>query len=63
MFVVALFWLLRRRRIGLWECLRPRWSDVPRSLKPATLRARLAGFTHGPQPAKSQTADALVGIE
>ncbi len=32
MFVVALFWLLRRLRISLWECLRPRWEDVPRNV-------------------------------
>jgi len=29
MLVVALFWLLRRRQLGLWECLRPRWDDIP----------------------------------
>jgi O-antigen/teichoic acid export membrane protein len=29
MFLVALFWLLRRREITLWECLRPRWDDLP----------------------------------
>jgi len=30
MFVVALFWLLWRRQISLWECFRPRWEDIPR---------------------------------
>ena len=29
MFLVALFWLLRRRQISLWECVRPRWDDIP----------------------------------
>lgn len=29
MLVVALFWLARRRRISVWECLRPRRSDFP----------------------------------
>lgn len=29
MFLVALFWLLRRRQITLWECMRPRWEDIP----------------------------------
>jgi O-antigen/teichoic acid export membrane protein len=63
MFVVALFWLLRRRQISLWESMRPRWSDIPRSLKPATLRAQFSRLTRGPQPVKNQTADALIGIE
>jgi len=30
MFVVALLCLLWRRRISLWECVRPRWADLPR---------------------------------
>jgi O-antigen/teichoic acid export membrane protein len=38
MFLVALFWLLRRRQITLWECLRPRWEDIP-SFKFAELGA------------------------
>jgi O-antigen/teichoic acid export membrane protein len=29
MFVVALICLLWRRKIGLWECVRPRWEDLP----------------------------------
>jgi O-antigen/teichoic acid export membrane protein len=40
MFLVALFWLLRRSQITLWECLRPRWNDIPHTLQPAYLRAR-----------------------
>ena len=64
MFLVALFWLLRRRQITLWECFRPRWSDVPRSFTLASLRAQLSRFLNRPQPVKSHTADVLVtGIE
>lgn len=29
MFVVALFWVLRSRGMGIWDCLRPRWEDIP----------------------------------
>lgn len=64
MFLVALFWLLRRRRISLWECLRPRADDLPPSLKPAALRAQFSRLRHRPKPAESQTGDALAsGIE
>ncbi len=63
MFLVALFWLLRRRRITLWECMRPRWDDIPRSLTPAELRVRLARISGRTPPAKSHTADALAGLE
>src|SRR5436190_3784980 len=63
MFLVALFWLLRRRQITLWECLHPRWSDVPMSFTPAGIRVQLAGvLSQSPQP-KSETADALVVLE
>lgn len=30
MFLVALVCLLWRRKISLWECVRPRWEDIPR---------------------------------
>ena len=63
MFLVALFWLLRRRQITLWECLRPRWADVPLSLTPAGIRAQFARLSHGTPATKNQTADALVGLE
>jgi O-antigen/teichoic acid export membrane protein len=64
MFLVALFWLLRRRQITLWECLRPRWTDLPSSFTPASLRAQLARLSRRRPPAtKGQTADALVGLE
>jgi O-antigen/teichoic acid export membrane protein len=63
MFLVALFWLLRRREITLWECLRPRWDDVPLGFTPAGIRVQLAkALRRTPQP-KGQTADALVGLE
>jgi hypothetical protein len=63
MFMVALFWLLRRRQITLWECLRPRWDDVPVSFTPAGLRAQLARLSRRPPPPKTQTGDALVALE
>jgi O-antigen/teichoic acid export membrane protein len=47
MFAVALFWLLRLQRISLWECLRPRWDDVPPSMKPAALRVELYRYLRG----------------
>jgi O-antigen/teichoic acid export membrane protein len=63
MFVVALYWLLRRRQITLWECLRPRWDDVPASFTPAVIRVQLARLLRRTPPAKAQTADALLGLE
>src|SRR6266566_2106021 len=62
MFLVALFWLLHRRQISLWDCLRPRWDDVPVSLTPAGIRIQLARLSLRTPP-KSQTADALIGLE
>jgi len=63
MFLVALFWLLRRSQITVWECLRPRWSDVPRSFTPAGIRVQLASALSRPPQTKGETADALVGLE
>jgi len=63
MFLMSLFWLLRRGQMTLWECLRPRWSDVPTSLTPAGIRLEVAKVLRRARPAKSQTADALVGLE
>jgi O-antigen/teichoic acid export membrane protein len=63
LFLVALFWLLYRRQITLWECLRPRWDDVPLSFTPAGIRIQLARFSRRTPPTKSATADALVGLE
>jgi len=59
MFLVALFWLLRRRKIGLWECLRPRWDDVPSMLKPARLGAQFSRITGR---AKAKPADAMATV-
>ena len=63
MFFVALFWLLRRSQITLWECLRPRWSDVPLSFTPAGIRVQLARVLRRGPETKGQTADALLGLE
>lgn len=62
MFLVALFWLMRRRQVTLWECLRPRWGDIPRSFMPPRLRNRVSRRT--PRPTSRQTSEALVtGVE
>jgi O-antigen/teichoic acid export membrane protein len=61
MFLVALFWFLWRCEISLWECLRPRWDDLPQMLTPVGLRAQLARFSNRTPPNKTQSADALVG--
>ena len=64
MFVVALFWLLQRRQITLWECLRPRWDDLPAGLTPGALRVQLARFTRHTPQSQRQTPDPLVaGLE
>jgi len=60
MFGVALFWFLRQQKISLGECLRPRWDDVPPSLKPAALREQLAAFMNHTKPAKTEAADVLI---
>ena len=31
MLIVALYWLVRKQRISLWDCLRPRRDDLPLS--------------------------------
>jgi hypothetical protein len=63
MFLVALFWLLRRRQITLWECLRPRWNDVPRSFTPAGVRVQLAKILRRTPETRGQAADALAALE
>src|SRR5688572_6113863 len=60
MFAVALFWFLRQQRISLWECLRPRWDDVPESFTPAGLRAEFYKRTRPARPPATQTSDVLV---
>jgi O-antigen/teichoic acid export membrane protein len=59
MFMVALFWLLRRRQIGLWDCLRPRWDDLPRLSFPDLSVNRLR-LKLGIGQMKDQTSDPLV---
>ncbi len=44
MTLVALFWFLRQQKLSLWECLRPRVSDLPPVLKPANLREEFYRF-------------------
>jgi O-antigen/teichoic acid export membrane protein len=63
MFLVALYWLLRRRQITLWECLRPRWDDVPFSFTPSGVRIQLARVLRRAPETKGQTADALAALE
>lgn len=60
MFLVALFWLLRRRQITLWECLRPRWDDIPRGFIPASLRSRVSPRT--PRTIPRPTGEALITV-
>src|SRR5882672_10585058 len=57
MFLVALFWFLWRCQISLWECLRPRWDDLPPVFTPAGLRAQLARLSTRRPQAKTQSAD------
>src|ERR1043166_459393 len=63
MFLVALFWLLRRRKVTLWECLRPRWDDVPFNFTPAGIRVQLATVLRRAPRSKPQTADAVAVLE
>jgi O-antigen/teichoic acid export membrane protein len=63
MFLVALFWLLRRRQITLWECLRPRWDDLPVSFTPAGVRVQLARLMRRAPQTKGPAADALAALE
>lgn len=58
MFLVALFWLLKRRQVTLWECLRPRWADIPRSFMPASLLDRV--LRRAPRSPAPQTGEALI---
>jgi len=61
MFLVALFWFLWNCEISLWECLRPRWDDLPLVLTPGGLRPLLSRLSSRTAVAKTQSADALVG--
>jgi len=57
MTVVALFWFLRQQKMSLWECLRPRSTDVPQVLKPGNVRDEIYRFTGRTKP---RTPDVLV---
>lgn len=59
MFVVALFWLLRRREITLGESLLPRWDDIPSSLRGPNLRAQ---FSRALGRAEAKPADVMVTV-
>jgi O-antigen/teichoic acid export membrane protein len=64
MFLVALFWLLHRRQITLWECLRPRLDDLPSILTPAGLRAGVSKYTQRKHPSGTQIPEVMAtGIE
>ena len=64
MLVVALFWFLRQQKISLWECLCPRFDDVPRILTPAGFRAEFYKYMRPAQPTETQMRDVVVtGIE
>lgn len=64
MFSVALFWLLRRGKVSLWECLRPRWTDLPAAFSPATMRHQLYGYFNREAPTRPPARDAIItGIE
>jgi O-antigen/teichoic acid export membrane protein len=60
---VALFWILRQTKTGIWECLRPRWSDMPISLKPSELRGEFFKYVGGPRPSKTKADAVLSGID
>ncbi len=40
MLIVALFWLVRKQRLRLWDCLRPQRDDIPLSKLLANFRLR-----------------------
>jgi len=57
MFVVALFWVLRRRGVGFWEALRPRWEDIPSI---SHLGLGLESLRKSGSGTKAKAAEALV---
>ena len=64
MLVVALFWFLRQQKISLWECLCPRFDDVPRILTPVGFRAEFYKYMRPTQTSQTQMRDVVVtGIE
>ncbi len=63
MFLVSLFWLSRSGRISIWECLRPRWSDVPNSIKPANLQALFGKYTGRAKQTHAPAELLITGVE
>jgi hypothetical protein len=61
MFIVALFWFLRQQKITLWECLGPRWDDVPPLFMPAGLRTEFYNYKRRTQSALG-TRRSRVGV-
>lgn len=62
MFLVALFWLLRKGKTSVWECFRPRWDDIPNAFRPATLKAEIYRF-RGMQHAEQGSHSLVAGVE
>jgi len=62
MFVVALFWFLRQQKISLWECLRPRWDDVPPVFMPAGLRAEFYKYKRRTRPTRRPQRGSPAGV-
>ena len=42
MLIVALFWLMKKQKISLWDCLRPQSDDIPLSRMIANLKLRVS---------------------
>ena len=62
MFFAALFWLMRVRRVSLFECLRPRWDDLPSAFQSAGLQITLSRLLRRPSNAKSPVNEALANV-
>jgi O-antigen/teichoic acid export membrane protein len=64
MLVIALFWMLRKTGSGVWECLRPRLSDVPEGFKPAELRSAFYKYLSGTRLPRTKGSDPMLsGVE
>jgi O-antigen/teichoic acid export membrane protein len=59
MFGVALYWFLRQQNITLWECMRPRWDDLPPVVEISRLQ-EVNRLIRRPRLTKSQTSEALM---
>jgi O-antigen/teichoic acid export membrane protein len=63
MFVVALFWFLRQQKISFWECMRPRWDDVPPTFTIEQMKQEFNRLIKRPRLSNTQSSDALAGVE